>query len=109
MSINTCPVATIDVPVALVWSLLADPRRYDLWWDAQTHSIVPEGPAQPGQQIVARTFALGKQWDVHATVQALTPEKHQLDLFTRLPLGITVHNRITCTPLDAQHTRVSFG
>ena len=61
-----------------------------MWWDAETHSIIPEGPAQPGQQIVAQTVALGKRWDVHITVRAATPEKHQLELVTRLPLGITV-------------------
>jgi hypothetical protein len=28
---------------------------------------------------------------------------------TRLPLGISLRNHITCLPLDANHTRVSFG
>ena len=109
MSFATCPIATVDAPVWRVWRLLADPGCYALWWDAQTHSIIPEGPAQPGQQILAHTVALGKRWDVHITVRAATPEKHQLELVTRLPLGITVLNRITCTSLDSQHTRVSFG
>jgi hypothetical protein len=109
MSFATCPIAIVDAPVWRVWRLLADPSCYALWWDAQTHSIIPEGPAQPGQQIVAQTVALGRRWDVHITVRAATPEKHQLELVTRLPLGITVLNRITCTSLDSQHTRVSFG
>lgn len=53
---------------------------------------------------------LGKQWPVaHLTVQAVSPEKWQLDLLTRLPLGISLHNHITCVPLDDHHTRVSFG
>lgn len=80
-----------------------------MWWDAETHSIIPEGPVQPGQQILAKTIALGKRWDIHIAVRAIAPEKHQLELETRLPLGITVLNRITCTPLDSEHTRVSFG
>ncbi len=109
MSFSTCPIATVDAPVGRVWRLLANPSCYALWWDAQTHSIIPEGPAQPGQQIFAQTVVLGKRWDVHITVRAVAPEKQQLDLFTRLPWGITVHNHITCTPLDGQHTRVSFG
>jgi hypothetical protein len=45
----------------------------------------------------------------HLTVQAVSPEKWQLDLLTRLPLGISLHNHITCLPLDGHHTRVSFG
>jgi len=109
MSFSTCPIATVDAPVGRVWRLLANPSCHALWWDAQTHSIIPEGPAQPGQQIFAQTVALEKRWDVHITVRAVAPEKQQLDLFTRLPWGITVHNHITCTPLDGQHTRVSFG
>jgi hypothetical protein len=109
MSFSTCPIATVDAPVGRVWLLLGDPRNYDLWWDAHTHSIIPEGPAQPGQQIFAQTVALGKRWEIHSTVRAVTPEKQQLDLLTRLPWGITVYNHITCTPLDGEHTRVSFG
>lgn len=109
MSFSTCPIAIVDAPVEQVWCLLADPARYALWGDAQTRSIIPEGPAQSGQQIFAQTVELGKPWNVHITIQAVTPEKHQLDLMTRLPFGITVLNHITCAPLDGQHTRVSFG
>jgi polyketide cyclase/dehydrase/lipid transport protein len=110
MSFSTCPVATVNAPVDQVWRLLADPGQYDSWWEVRTRSIVPEGPAQPGQQIVAQTSALGRHWDVvHLTVQAIEPEKRQLDLLTRLPFGISLRNHITCQPLDSKHTRVSFG
>ena len=109
MSFSTCPIATINAPIEQVWRLLADPSRYALWWDAKTVSIVPEGPAQAGQQIFATTSALGKQWDVRLTVEAVSAKKRQLDLLTQLPLGITVHNHITCIPLDNQRTYVSFG
>jgi hypothetical protein len=53
MSFSTCPIATVHAPVEQVWRLLADPSRYDLWWNVRTVSIIPEGPAQPGQQIFA--------------------------------------------------------
>jgi uncharacterized protein YndB with AHSA1/START domain len=109
MSFSTCPIATVDAPVEHVWRLLVDPARYALWWDAETRSISPTGPAQAGQQIFAQTIALGERWDVHITVQSVTPEKHQLELVTRLPWGITVLNHITCMPLDQHQTRVSFG
>jgi hypothetical protein len=107
MSFSTCPMATVNAPVERVWGLLADPSRYDQWWDAQTVSVIPPGPAQAGQHIVAQAAAFGKQF--HVTVRAVEPKKRQLDLLTQLPLGITVHNHITCTPLDDHHTRVSFG
>ena len=109
MTFSTCPVATVDAPIDHVWSLLANPAQYARWWDAQTRSIVPDGPAQPGQQIFAQTAALGIHWAVHVTVQAVASEKRQLDLLTRLPFGISVHNHIACSPLDSRHTRVSFG
>jgi hypothetical protein len=110
MSFSTCPIAIVNAPIDQVWRLLVNPVQYDLWWEVRTRSIVPEGPAQPGQQIFAQTLALGKQWPVaHLTVQAVSPEKWQLDLLTRLPFGISLDNHITCLPLDPHHTRVSFG
>jgi ligand-binding SRPBCC domain-containing protein len=109
MSFTACPIATVHAPVEQVWQLLADPSQYALWWDARTVSIMPEGPAQTGQQIFAHTTALGHEWAVHLTVQRVEPGTRQLDLLTQLPLGITVHNHIVCTSLDQQQTRVSFG
>ena len=110
MTFSTCPFATVSAPVDLVWGLLANPVQYDVWWEVETRSILPEGPAQPGQHVFAQTSALGRQWDVvHLTVQSVEPEKRQLDLLTRLPFGISVYNHITCEPLDSEHTRVSFG
>ena len=110
MSYSTCPIATVDAPVDVVWTLLGDLARYDLWWEVQTVSITPEGPAQPGQRILAGTRALGRWWNVlSATVEAVAPEKHHIDYLTHLPLGITGHNHLTCQPLDSGQTRVTFG
>jgi hypothetical protein len=109
MSFSTCPIATVEAPIEQVWRLLDDPAQYAQWWDAQTRSIIPAGPAHSGQQILAQTVALGMRWDVHVTIQAVMPETYQLELVTRLPLGITVLNHIHCTPLDSRHTRVGFG
>jgi hypothetical protein len=112
MSINTCPVATVEAPAEQVWRLLADPNNYGLWWDAETcwqFAIEPAGPAMPGQRISARTRALGKDWNVQITVAGIDPDKRALDLTTQLPFGITVHNHIVCATLDNKHCRVSFG
>jgi hypothetical protein len=109
MSVSTCPIATVNAPVERAWRLLADPAAYALWWDARTRSILPPGPAQPGQQILADTNPPIRGWQIRITVQAVNPEQHILDLLTRLPLGITVTNHISCMPLDGSHTRLSFG
>jgi ligand-binding SRPBCC domain-containing protein len=109
MSFNTCPIATIDAPVERVWDLLANPARYAEWWDAETRSIVPEGPARPGQQILAQSVALGMHWNVEISVRAIDPNRRTLDLVTRLPFRITAYNHIVCAAVDDEHTRVSFG
>lgn len=109
MSLSACPIVTIDAPLDQVWRLLADPSRYDLWWEARTVSIVPEGPAHAGQQIVAHVGALGLNAKIHLTVESIQFERHEINLVTQMPFGMTIHNHITCTPLDDRQTRVSFG
>jgi len=110
MSFSTCPIAVVHAPAERVWDLLSEPANYDQWWDAQTRSIIPEGPAQPGQRIEAETTALGRQWNVvNITVEHIDHAQRVIDLTTRLPFGITVHNHITSVPLDATTCRLSFG
>jgi hypothetical protein len=109
MAVSACPIATVDAAAAQVWRLLADPANYSRWWDATTDSIVPAGPAASGQIIDAHTRALGRKWPVRVDVEGVDKEHRQLQLTTRLPFGITVHNQITCTPLDSTHCRVVFG
>lgn len=109
MNVSVCPIAVIDAPLERVWSFLSEPENYALWWDARTTSISPAGPAIPGQKIQARSTALGIQWNVRILVEGLDQPRHQIHLKTLLPLGITVFNHITCTPLENTTTQVSFG
>jgi ligand-binding SRPBCC domain-containing protein len=109
MSISACPIAIVLAPLDHVWEFLSEPKNYALWWDAQTQRIVPEGRAHAGQKIDAKTIEAGKSWDVTVTVNAVNESKHQIDLTTSLPFGITVYNHITCTPLKDGTTQVSFG
>ena len=106
---SLCPIATIQAPAPRVWHLLAEPEQYGTWWDAQTIFIIPTGPAQAGQRIEAQTRALGRAWPVHIVVERVDEARHQLDLSTRLPFGITVLNHITCTPVDSRTCRLAFG
>ena len=109
MSVSVCPAAIVQASVEQVWGLLSEPTRYALWWDAQTRAIVPDGPAQPGQRIHAQTRALGRAWNVNILVGQVDEARRQLQLTTRLPLGITVYNHITCAAVDGASCRVSFG
>jgi len=109
MTTSLCPIATVNAPLERLWGLLSDPAGYALWWDARTRSIIPPGPARPGQRVQADSRALGRRWDVTVTVEAVDEARHNLRLTTRLPLGITVYNSITCTPLGPTACRISFG
>jgi hypothetical protein len=105
MTISTCPIATINAPIERVWELLSEPANYDLWWDAQTRSIVPEGRAQAGQKIFAKTGGL----NMLAIVNGVDESKYQIHLTTKLPFGITGFNHFTCTALPNSTTQVSLG
>ena len=109
MSVYICHIANIEAPLERVWSFLSEPANYALWWDAQTHSIIPAGSAHPGQKIIAHTIALRKQWEVNILVEGLDVQKHQLHLKTMLPLGITVFNHISCISMNNDTTQVIFG
>jgi ligand-binding SRPBCC domain-containing protein len=109
MAFSTCPIAAVHAPAERVWDLLSQPTNYAQWWDAQTRTITPAGSAQPGQRIEAQTTALSRQWNVNITIERIDRARHVIDLTTRLPFGITVHNHIRCVPLDAATCRVSFG
>jgi len=109
MSLSVCPIATIHASVATVWSLLADPASYAMWWDATTDVISPTGPAQPGQLITAHSQALGRRWKVHIRVDGIDTARRELSLITSLPLGITIFNHINVNALDERTSRVSFG
>lgn len=109
MSLTTCPVATIHAPAGRVWHLLSQPHNYALWYDAQTLSISPEGPAKPGQQIRAQTTAIGRRWTIGIRVEMVDEPKRQIRFKTALPFGITGHNHISCVPLDEANCRVSFS
>ncbi len=109
MSFTTCPVATIDAPAEKVWSLLDTPENFSRWWDAETCEIIPEGPAQAGQKIIAETAEFGRNWKLCVQVNGIDEIGRQLDLTTSFPFGITMRNHFTCSPVGEKQCFVSFG
>jgi uncharacterized protein YndB with AHSA1/START domain len=105
MSVSTCPIAIINAPIEHVWEFLAEPANYDLWWDAKTESIVPEGRAQAGQRVHAKAGG----FNILLTVDTVDKSKHKIDFTTKFPFGITGFNHLTCTALLDSTTQVSFG
>ena len=109
MPVNVCPAAVVAAPAEVVWSLLMRTDTYDLWWDAHTTRITPEGPATPGQVITAWAAGLGRRWDVYTEIEEIDTEKRQIAFTTMLPLGIQAHNRLSCAALDERSCRLQFG
>jgi len=109
MGVAICPSAVVAAPVENVWELLSEPALYDVWWNARTERIVPEGPATPGQTLYAKTSALGRTWDVTLRVDAVNRDLHQVQLRITLPLGIVNHATITTTAIDDATSRLQFG
>ncbi len=109
MTLRVCPIASVHAPVDKAWSFLSAPANFALWWEATTESITPQGPAQPGQRIRAKTMEFGLHWDVEVLVENVDPSRRALDVMTTLPFGIIVFNHITCTELDPKSCQISFG
>jgi hypothetical protein len=108
-TLNVCPVEDIAAPLDEVWSLLVDPGKLDLWWDAKLQRVNPMGTMVPGQVIDAASQSFFKKFRIGLTVQEVNHSRHRLSLVASLPFGITDHVTILCLSLDANRCRVSFG
>jgi hypothetical protein len=42
-------------------------------------------------------------------VQAVNPAAHRLGMQVTLPLGMRMHEQVSCTPLDPSSCRVQYG
>lgn len=110
MTKSVCPTTTIAAPIERIWALLTTPASYGDWWDATTERIAPTGPAVLGQIVYARAHAFALlHLSVTVTIEHVDAANHCLDLTTHLPLGITVHNHITCAPVTQDTTWLQFG
>jgi hypothetical protein len=109
MSFSVCPATNVAAPVETLWELLSDLTQFDTWWDAHTERIVPEGKASLGQMLYATTSAFGRTWSLTLRVDAVRPEKHQIQFHISLPLGLINDNTISCAALDSTSSRMQFG
>jgi len=108
MPVSACPADEVHASVHQVWSLLRDPARLDLWWDARVLRSTPPGPLAPGQHIEARAKGLLPariQFDVTAVDDA----RHRLQMTAYFPLGIIDHVTLMVAPLAPDRCRVQFG
>lgn len=108
-TLSVCPVEDIAAPLDEVWSLLIDPGKLDLWWDAKLQRVNPAGTMVPGQVIDAAPRGFFKKFRIGLAVKEVNYAWHRLSLVASLPLGITDHVTILCMPLDSNRCRVGFG
>jgi len=100
---EVCPTEVLLAPAERIWLLLTDPRKLAQW----TRLKLVEGPACPmsaGDHLVLGAFGLRITFDV---LDMRPPRELTLDV--RLPFGVTNHEQIQITPIDAHSSRVTFN
>ena len=100
---EVCPTDVVLAPAERIWHLLTDPRELAQW----TGMKLVEGPAGPmreGDHVVLGAGPLRITFDVLDVRQ-----QRELMLDVRFPFGITNHERIQITPIDAHSSCVTFN
>src|SRR5438552_14276107 len=100
---EVCPSDVVLAPAERIWTLLTEPKKIARW----TGLRVVEGPASSmsaGDRVVLGKGPLRITFDV----LGLRPPR-ELTLDVRFPFGITNHERIQITPIDAHSTRVTYN
>ena len=109
MGLSVCPAAVVAAPVEVVWENLTQWERYADWADVQVERLEPEGPIAGGQTVYFTGKALGRRWRFVFKVEAVKPDKYQLDLHVFFPFGLQEKPHIACAPIDAASCRVQYG
>jgi len=100
---EVCPTDVLLAPPERVWHLLTDPRKLAQW----TRTTLVAGPASPmsaGDRLVLRAGV----FRITVNVLDMRPLR-ELTLDVALPLGVTNHEQIQITPLNAHSSRVTFN
>jgi uncharacterized protein YndB with AHSA1/START domain len=99
---EVCPTDVVLAPAERIWHLLTDPRKLAQW----TGLKLVEGPARAmsaGDHLALGFGVLRITFDV---LDVRPPREITADV--RFPFGITNHERIQITPIDAHSSRVTY-
>jgi uncharacterized protein YndB with AHSA1/START domain len=100
---EVCATDVVLASAEHIWHLLTDPRKLAQW----TGLKLVEGPACPmsaGDHLALGAFGLRIAFDV---LDMRPPREIMLDV--ELPFGITNHEQIQITPIDAHSSRVTLN
>ena len=100
---EVCPTDVVLAPARAHLDLLTRPRKLAQW----TGIKLVEGPARPmsvGDHLVLGFGVLRITFDV----LDMRPPR-ELTLESRLPFGVTNHEQIQITPIDAHSSRVTYN
>jgi hypothetical protein len=85
-TLSVCPVEDIAAPLDKGWSLLVDPHKLDLWWDAKLQRVRPVSTMVPSQLIDAAPQGFFNKFHIGLAVKdvnhALRPSRRGGELGT---------------------------
>jgi hypothetical protein len=108
VTVSGCPTELVDAPVEIVWTLLTEPAGWSSFYDLRVIRVEPPGPARVGQRIFGES---GPRWlhlAVTLTYTAIDVLQRRLGLEVQMPLGITVREELSCSPISDRQCRVNY-
>lgn len=100
---DVCPTDIILAPAERIWRLVTDPRELAQW----SGTRLVEAPARAMSAGDHLVFRAGMFYIIFDVVEMQAPRQLTLDI--ALPFGITNHEQIQITPIDAHACRTTFG
>lgn len=106
---TACPTAIVNAPVELVWSLLTHPQGWGDFYNLRILSVNPAGPAVVGQTISAEPGPRFIHLKICIRFTQIDPTNYRLVFDAFFPFGISVHEDLTCVPLNPDQCRVNYN
>jgi hypothetical protein len=106
---SSCPTAVVDAPVAVVWDLLTQARRWGEFFDLRIIAVTPPGTATVGQIVRAESGPRFLGLKLSFEYLDIEESKHRLRINVELPFGVNVREDLTCIAIDADQCRVNYG
>jgi hypothetical protein len=108
MPYASCPTATINAPVEIVWALLTCPEAWGDFYDVRIESVDPPGVAVIGQTVRAGSGPRFLHLKLCFRFNKIDPLNYELGLDVQLPFCITAREDLRCVGLGQDQCRVAY-